>query len=397
MSDNNDDLSEKERNYFKKIARRNDDEDEDEDEDVNENNMNERERQERQERQERRRGGGERRMGREKSEKEKELYLLEEESRKWKIRTGQPMKDFVEEHKYNEKSKKATLLGDVWTVNKRKIVLFVAGEKKIREYDESTNTISTIPGIELNTRSSFSPVQLLNGDVALFGRVGIAGMGDTGSKIFHKLTRTFEDIGRMVGRRDHADAILLPDDRVFIVGGKGRDNHALNSCEIYDNKILDGPRFRLCNGRMRYRRISCALSSIPFGKILVCGGFAEDEQGVEWGNKTEIYDTTTDSFSDGPDMILERMHHSATTLLNGDVLICGGVGLGGVHTEIYRIGSGKFERGPEMLINRVKHVTVLLQDGRVAICGGDNNFQRYETIEFYDPKTNSFTMGSTFY
>jgi hypothetical protein len=230
-------------------------------------------------------------------------------------------------------------------------------------------------------------VTLSNGDVALFGN---SFDGNT-CRIYHKNGRWFETIGPMILRIKHASAVLLQDERILIVGGYTNFREINTRCQIYNPEAPSNRRFTLCTGQLHFHRKRCTASLIPHGKILICGG--SDAYTIGGSKTTEIYDTSNDSFVDGPDMIFGRSGHTATVLLNGDIFICGGDY--DQYSEIYRVGSGKFEKGPRMLSERSVPTSFLLLDGRVAVCGGEKYVQHF-TIEIYDPVTNSFTMGNQF-
>src|SRR5215510_8617986 len=91
---------------------------------------------------------------------------------------------------------------------------------------------------------------------------------------------------------------------------------------------------------------------------------------------------------------------TATRLDDGRVLITGGHA--GRHediriyasTELYSPKTGRFSPGPDMPIPRHKHDAVLLHDGRVLIVAGSDerdDLGLYDSVELFDPATDSFT------
>jgi hypothetical protein len=75
-------------------------------------------------------------------------------------------------------------------------------------------------------------------------------------------------------------------------------------------------------------------------------------------------------------MSVPRMNHTATRLLDGRVLVTGGVSLtaGGqslTESEIYDPATGSFSMTGSLHVGRRRHTATLLPDGRVLVVGGD--------------------------
>ena len=126
------------------------------------------------------------------------------------------------------------------------------------------------------------------------------------------------------------------DNCVLIIGGY--NSKYLNSTEIYNistRTFTQGPN-------LKCKRYYATATSLPDGKVLVCGG----HDGSSYLKSTEVYDPKTNSFSDGPDMLQKRCGHAASSLLNGNILISGGENGGSSKsTEIYDWKNNKFVVG----------------------------------------------------
>ena len=107
--------------------------------------------------------------------------------------------------------------------------------------------------------------------------------------------------------------------------------------------------------------------------------------------------TTVGVVSPAASMLEPRSGHSATLLLNGKVLIAGGMRRNQDFyrsAELYDPISGKFESTGAMSLARVGHAAVLLRSGKVLIAGGWIGHGATDSAELYDPATGKFASIS---
>ena len=127
------------------------------------------------------------------------------------------------------------------------------------------------------------------------------------------------------------------------------------------------------------------------GHVLVTGGFAGSEAGLA---STEVFDPTSESFTPGPDLLQARLAHTATRLNDGRVLIVGGLDNGHylASAELYDPATGALTETGPLHDARSGHGAVLLADGRVLIVGGVGaGWTFLASAEIYDPESGVFT------
>ncbi len=133
------------------------------------------------------------------------------------------------------------------------------------------------------------------------------------------------------------------------------------------------------------------------GRILICGGTSDANIGGVLAS-AEIFDPATGTFSKTGAMSDARQGHTATLLPDGTVLIAGGSKNIGFRSElasaeIYDPGSGTFRATASMATPREGHSATLLRDGRVLIAGGSpNGVTTTTSAEMYDYRTGRFTV-----
>lgn len=132
------------------------------------------------------------------------------------------------------------------------------------------------------------------------------------------------------------------------------------------------------------------------GTVLVAGGI-ESYKGVQTG---EIYDPTTNAWTAAGTMVEPHWAHRAERLDDGRVLIIGGCGSGpsnlcmnGVGVEIYnpKNTTTPWSKTSPMLASRRSHCSTKLKDGRILVAGGFNSSKNHTGLEIYDPKLGTWT------
>jgi hypothetical protein len=178
-----------------------------------------------------------------------------------------------------------------------------------------------------------------------------------------------------VARRGHT-ATWVPSNKVIIIGGEvGGTSAALGSIEIYD-PTLDS--FTLIGTVLGSPRRGHSATLLPNGKILVAGGVNPASPLTPLAS--ELFDPANQTIMPVPGLtsVVDRIHHTATRLANGWVLLAGGTTLGGTVSSSSQIfepelgAMGDFTATmPFMTSPRAFHAASLLGSGDALLTGGE--------------------------
>ncbi len=191
--------------------------------------------------------------------------------------------------------------------------------------------------------------------------------------------------------RSHHTASLLPSGRVLVCGGLGaRDNQAvaLASCLLFDPESSSflGSEILLNSARLEHRAVT-----LPDDRVVLLGGRSG---GSDYVATTEIFDPSIEPpmqrLSPGPNLLFARAEHTATLLVDGDILVAGGrdedeaIGV----IEVFGVdGTRKIADG----VARYGHAAARTGDGRVVIAGGFTSIvdgslpMTTGAVEIFDP------------
>ncbi len=135
------------------------------------------------------------------------------------------------------------------------------------------------------------------------------------------------------------------------------------------------------------------------GKVLVAGGI--DDGRIT--NTAELYDQSSGTWSLTASMNVARYGDTAILLSNGKVLVAGcidGISSSNQITntaELYDPSSGAWSITGSMSVARVYHTATLLSNGKVLVAGGidGSNGSLTNTAELYDPSSGAWSLTSS--
>ena len=155
--------------------------------------------------------------------------------------------------------------------------------------------------------------------------------------------------------------------------------------------------------RMTTNRAAHAAVRLPNGQVLITGGFSSvPNASAPALNTAELYDPVANTFRPLVHrMVSARASHTATLLLNGQVLLAGGhdaFNSNGMNTaELYNPATHEFTPvSSTMPVPRGGHADALLPNGQVLLVGGFNGGHNdppvaHNTAVLYDPGSQTFT------
>ncbi|WP_233261808.1 kelch repeat-containing protein [Vitiosangium sp. GDMCC 1.1324] len=198
----------------------------------------------------------------------------------------------------------------------------------------------------------------------------------------------------MTQTRHAHTATLLPNGKVLASGGlvdediwePGADL-SYKSAEVYDPATGTwSPTGAMSEGRARY-----TATLLLNGKVLVAGGIGTNPttgNGMPLAT-AEVYDPATGTWSPTGSMASPRDFHTAALLPNGKVLVMGGSSA--PVAELYDPVTSTWSPTGSMATPRHNHAATPLPDGRVLVVGGWSESAHLTTAEVYDPATGTWS------
>jgi hypothetical protein len=200
--------------------------------------------------------------------------------------------------------------------------------------------------------------------------------------------------GGMVSPRQGATATLLRDGRVLVAGGAANDGAgSADAAELYDPRSGTWT----ATGRMVTPQFQGHTATLLLdGRVLVAGG-------MDVSDAAQLYDPRSGTWSATGRLGTPRYNHTAILLPDGKVLVAGGehavFPYGGLASaELYDPVSGTWTATGDMVTSHGRGVVAaLLRDGRVLVAGGGGSKPNSGTFaELYDRGSGTWTATGTF-
>lgn len=188
-------------------------------------------------------------------------------------------------------------------------------------------------------------------------------------------------------RRTNHTMTRLSNGRLVMAGGFGgsASDTTHNTCRLYNNSLNSWGTTVNLNVARRDHTATLLLD----GRILVAGGVGTSNAALD---SAEAYTASPAAWANiASPMSFQRAGHEAVRLTDGVVLLAGGIDASGTildSAELFDPSTDEFFLfGDTASSPRVFHGQTLLNDGRVLLCGGYANFSTgnpLSTCEFYD-------------
>ena len=182
-------------------------------------------------------------------------------------------------------------------------------------------------------------------------------------------------------------AVRLDDDRVLLIGGNGVDG-PVSSVEVFE---IDGSLSPAA--AMNEARSGAAAVRLSDGRVLVTGGSTTLDGVTSITSTTEIYDPSSNLWSDAGAMIVPRAGHTASALPDGRVVIAGGSSEPFFSLEVYDPATELFTFAGSATLARSGHAAAVLGDGRVLFVGGTVDGVPTRAADIYDPEAGSLIVA----
>lgn len=242
-----------------------------------------------------------------------------------------------------------------------------------------TNAWTSRGKVLSNTTAIPAPATLRDGRVLLAGGGSgnlLAARGLDNSELYDPLRQNYTPGPKLTTARALHHAVTLQNGKVLLIGGANAQGAARRTCEIYDPATN---RFSAA-ASMSTERAGHTATLLRDGRVLVCGGSRDltDASRALFSavRSAEVYNPTTNRWSNTANMSRVRLGHAAVELADGRVLVSGGATVSFIFpgvtnsAEIFNPQSNRWSGTGSMSYSGAAHSMLRLKDGRVLVVGG---------------------------
>jgi hypothetical protein len=230
------------------------------------------------------------------------------------------------------------------------------------------------------------------------GSVYVSGSYDNtaalSAELYDPIANSWSLAGSLSTARSFHTATVLANGDVMVAGGQGPQTGVpIASCEIY-NAVTNSWSTAASLASARSGHNAALLGN---GKVLVVSGNS-GANGLTPSTAAELYDPTLNAWSGAGTVITPRTQGTASLLVNGKVLVSGGINLQGVSlTELYDPAANSWSAGPALPVPAAG-TAVTLAGGDVLLLGSSSDALDILAPptwnpQLYDPIANSWTSA----
>lgn len=180
------------------------------------------------------------------------------------------------------------------------------------------------------------------------------------------------------------------DEKVLVVGGItwNPSFNLVDVVELYDASTQTWSQLAPTSSGVRRHQ----LTTLADGRVLMTGGRWDNGIDEEPRATAMIFDPATNAWTPTDDMSVPRGLHTATALADGRVLVAGGdSGAGDLSSaEIFDPVSEVWSTTDSMTLSRIEARSILLPSGQVLVASGyDSGVVSHDSSETFDPSANN--------
>ena len=255
-------------------------------------------------------------------------------------------------------------------------------------FDPATGTWSGTNGM-INARANHQAVLLNSGKVLV---VGIGGKAGPNAELYDPDTGIWIPAGKAADVPPSGSTTLLPSGKVLFAGG-------IVSDVVRETYLYDPDADTLAaTGSLNVARFAHGAALLGDGRVLVAGGFdftnSIDGRLTE---RAEVYDPATGSWRFTSDLTPAEWFPEATltSLANGSVLLFAFRFAAGAHesrSTLYDASAETWIDGDTGPAGGIHHTATLLSDGRVLVVGGA---VVPDDARVYEPRTATWSLAGS--